>query len=76
MPLIGKEAPNFRAKAWYRDHFREVRLSDYNGKYLILFFYPLDYAFVCPTEIIAFNNMADQFEIDGNCKLLGCSIDS
>lgn len=76
MSLIGKEAPKFKARAWYRNHFRELTLDDFNGKYLILFFYPLDFGFVCPTDILAFNSMATKFEMEGKCLLLGCSVDS
>lgn len=50
-------------------------LSDYKGKYVVLFFYPLDFTFVCPTEIIAFSEAASKFEAI-NTVLLGCSTDS
>jgi alkyl hydroperoxide reductase subunit AhpC len=52
-----------------------VKLSDYKGKYLVLFFYPLDFTFVCPTEIIAFSDRAEEFRKLG-CELVGVSIDS
>jgi len=55
--------------------FKNVALKDYRGKYVVLFFYPLDFTFVCPTEIIAFSDAAAQFEALG-VQLLGCSVDS
>nr|YP_010443689.1 Ycf42 [Merotricha bacillata]UTE94576.1 Ycf42 [Merotricha bacillata] len=74
--LIGKKAPLFSATAVIDDEFVTVNLSDYlNKKYVILFFYPLDFTFVCPTEITAFS---DQFE-DFNklsTEILGVSVDS
>jgi peroxiredoxin (alkyl hydroperoxide reductase subunit C) len=74
--LVGKEAPDFKAQAVMSDgSFKEVSLSEYRGKYVVLFFYPLDFTFVCPTEIIAFSEAAGQFE-SLNAQLLGCSIDS
>jgi peroxiredoxin (alkyl hydroperoxide reductase subunit C) len=74
--LVGKEAPDFEAQAVMSDgSFKEVSLSEYRGKYVVLFFYPLDFTFVCPTEIIAFSEAAGQFE-SLNTQLLGCSIDS
>ena len=54
MIAIGKPAPDFSAEAVVDGQFKKVSLSDYKGKYLVLFFYPLDFTFVCPTEIIAF----------------------
>ena len=60
--LVAKEAPQFTAKAVMPDGtFKEISLSDYKGKYVILFFYPLDFTFVCPTEIIAFSDRNSEF---------------
>ena len=74
--LVTKEAPAFKAQAVMPDgSFKEISLSDYRGKYVVLFFYPLDFTFVCPTEIIAFSEAAAQFEALG-VQLLGCSVDS
>ncbi len=74
--LVAQEAPDFKAQAVLPDgSFQEISLSQYRGKYVILFFYPLDFTFVCPTEIIAFSDAASQFEALG-VQLLGCSIDS
>lgn len=74
--LVGKSAPEFKAQAVMADGtFSEISLEDFKGKYTILFFYPLDFTFVCPTEIIAFSDRNDDFEKLG-VQLLGCSIDS
>jgi peroxiredoxin (alkyl hydroperoxide reductase subunit C) len=74
--MVTKEAPDFRAKAVMPDgSFKDISLRDYRGKYVVLFFYPLDFTFVCPTEIIAFSEAAPQFEALG-VQLLGCSVDS
>ena len=72
---IGKPAPDFTATAVVDGAFKEVKLSDYRGKYVVLFFYPLDFTFVCPTEIIAFRNHAEDFRKLG-CEVLGVSMDS
>ena len=74
--LVQQQAPDFTAQAVMSDgSFKQVSLADYKGKYVILFFYPLDFTFVCPTEIIAFSDRAAEFEALG-VQLLGCSIDS
>ena len=59
----------------YYKGFKKIALSDYKGKYLVLFFYPLDFTFVCPTEIIQFSDKAEEFRKIG-CEVVGCSIDS
>jgi alkyl hydroperoxide reductase subunit AhpC len=74
--LVTKSAPDFKAQAVMPDgSFKEVSLSDYRGKYVLLFFYPLDFTFVCPTEIIAFSDRANEFAQLG-VQILGCSVDS
>lgn len=76
MPMIGQPAPQFTAQAVVDGgDFKEVRLADYRGKFVVLFFYPLDFTFVCPTEITQFRDMMDQFKSAG-AEILGCSIDS
>ena len=55
--------------------FKEIALSDYKGKQVLLYFYPLDFTFVCPSEILAFNKAVGEFKERG-VQLLGCSIDS
>jgi alkyl hydroperoxide reductase subunit AhpC len=74
--LVQKPAPDFKATAVMADgSFKEISLADYKGKYVVLFFYPLDFTFVCPTEIIAFSDAAKSFEALG-VQLLGVSVDS
>lgn len=75
--LVTQPAPDFTATAVLPDNtFKEdFKLSDFRGKYVVLFFYPLNFTFVCPSEILAFNKAVDQFE-DNNCQLIGVSIDS
>ncbi|MBN3279202.1 PRDX1 protein, partial [Polyodon spathula] len=73
---IGKPAPDFKATAVMPDgQFKEISLSDYRGKYVVFFFYPLDFTFVCPTEIIAFSDGAEDFK-KINCEVIGASVDS
>ena len=75
--LVTKQAPDFTAVAVMEDNsFKEdFSLSDFRGKYVILFFYPLDFTFVCPSEIIAFDKKLDEFK-KRNCEVIGVSIDS
>ncbi|MCI5193768.1 MAG: peroxiredoxin [Candidatus Electrothrix sp. AU1_5] len=75
--LVTKQAPDFTATAVMGDgSFKEdFTLSDYQGKYVVLFFYPLDFTFVCPSEIIAFDRAFSRFQ-DKNCEVIGVSVDS
>jgi peroxiredoxin (alkyl hydroperoxide reductase subunit C) len=74
--LVTKPAPDFTAQAVMPDNsFGEVKLSSYRGKYVVLFFYPLDFTFVCPSEIIAFDAALAKFQ-KKNAQVLGCSVDS
>ncbi|NOR49926.1 MAG: redoxin domain-containing protein [Desulfuromonadales bacterium] len=75
--LVGKQAPEFTATAVLADGSMkdDFSLSDYKGKYVVLFFYPLDFTFVCPTELIAFSKRIKEFE-DRDVQVIGCSIDS
>jgi len=74
--LVAKPAPDFAAEAVLADgSFAKVSLSQFRGKYVVLFFYPLDFTFVCPTEIIAFDHRVDEFEAK-NVQVIGCSVDS
>lgn len=75
--LVGKKAPDFTLETANGDgkEFGKVSLSDYKGKWLVLFFYPLDFTFVCPTEITAISEAAAQFK-DLDTEILGVSIDS
>ena len=74
--LVSKPAPEFEAQAVMPNgSFKQIKLSDYKGKYVVLFFYPLDFTFVCPTEIIAFSDKQGEFE-KRNTQVIGVSIDS
>lgn len=78
---VGKQAPHFEVQAYDRTkdgtdgQFTTVKLSDLHGKWVCLYFYPLDFTFVCPTEIVAFNKAVGDFE-DRSCVLLTASTDS
>lgn len=74
--LVQQPAPEFHADAVLPNkEFKQISLSDYKGKYVLLFFWPLDFTFVCPTEIIAFSDRNDEFAELG-VQVLGVSIDS
>ena len=75
--LVAKPAPEFTATAVMPDNsFNETfSLSDYRGKYVVLFFWPLDFTFVCPSELIAFDHRLEQFK-KRNVQVIGCSVDS
>lgn len=73
---VQKEAPDFTAAAVVHGNIvNDYKLSSNRGKYAVLFFYPLDFTFVCPTEIIAFSDRIAEFE-KRNCQVIGCSVDS
>ncbi len=74
--LVTKPAPNFKTMAVMPDNSIDtVSLEDYKGKKVVLFFYPLDFTFVCPTELLAFDKRLGDFE-SRNTQVLGCSVDS
>lgn len=73
--LVGKQAPDFKATAVVGGDFQDVTLSQYRGKNVLLFFYPLDFTFVCPTELHAFQEKLEDFK-KLNTEVLGVSIDS
>lgn len=75
MPLVGKLAPEFTAKAVTQNKTHDLKISDYRGKYVLFFFYPLDFTFVCPTELHAFQEKLAEFE-KRNAVVIGCSVDS
>jgi len=60
--FVGKKAPAFSGSVWHEGKFSEIKLSDYSGKWLVLFFYPLDFTFVCPTEITNFSDNSPLFK--------------
>jgi peroxiredoxin 2/4 len=73
--LVGQKAPNFKTMASQNGDFKEIELSKLQGKYVVLFFYPLDFTFVCPTELMAFQSELAEFK-ERNVEVLGCSVDS
>lgn len=74
--LVQKQAPDFKAMAVINGAFEEISLSNYQGKkYVVLYFYPLDFTFVCPTEIIAFNDKLEEFQ-KREAEVIGVSVDS
>ena len=75
MVRIGEEIPDFELDAYYDNDIDKIRFSNYRGKWLILVFYPADFTFVCPTEIIAFQEQIEEFE-KRNVAVVGCSVDS
>jgi peroxiredoxin (alkyl hydroperoxide reductase subunit C) len=77
MPLVGQPAPDFNMLSTkdMKTLDQPVRLSDYKGKWLVMFFYPADFTFVCPTEIIAMNDRLQEFT-DLDAEVLGVSVDS
>src|SRR5271168_4105730 len=74
--LVGKKAPEFNLKAVIKGQIEnQFTLSSLKGKYVVLFFYPLDFTFVCPTELHAFQEKLEEFE-KRNAQVIGCSVDS
>lgn len=68
-------APDFKGTAVVNGQFKDISLQDFAGKYLVLFFYPLDFTFVCPTEVIAFNDRTEEFKAL-NAEIVAVSVDS
>lgn len=73
--LVGNPAPYFKAEALVNGQKKEISLDDYKGKWKVLFFYPLDFTFVCPTEITAYSDANDKFQKLG-AEVIACSVDS
>jgi len=72
---ISKPAPHWEGTAVVNEEFKELKIADFKGKYLVFFFYPLDFTFVCPTEIIAFSDRVEEFR-KINAEVVACSVDS
>ncbi|MBD3234183.1 MAG: redoxin domain-containing protein [candidate division Zixibacteria bacterium] len=73
---VTEKAPEFKGHAVMpNSEFKEIQLSAYKGKWVVLFFYPLDFTFVCPTEIKGFNELYGKF-VDANAEVIGVSVDS
>lgn len=75
MIKIGEKLPDFELSGFYNDEIKKFKLSDYRGKWVVLFSYPADFTFVCPTEIRGFNEKAGEFK-KLNVQVLGFSVDS
>ncbi|XP_018565888.1 peroxiredoxin 1 [Anoplophora glabripennis] len=75
VPSLQKPAPIFKGTAVVDGMFKEISLEDYKGQYVVFFFYPLDFTFVCPTEIIAFSDRFEEFK-KIKCSVVACSTDS
>lgn len=75
MVQVGQQAPDFEMEGVVGREFQSIRLSDYRGKWVVLFFWPLDFTFVCPTEVTAFSKRIDEFK-ELEAEILGASIDS
>lgn len=72
---VGQPAPDFTATAVYDQEFKIVKMADFRGQYVVLFFYPLDFTFVCPTEVTSFSDRHEEFAAL-NTEVLGVSVDS
>lgn len=75
MCFVSKPAPDFELEGYFKGEFKKFRLSNYRGKWVILLFYPLDFTFVCPTEVLNFSSAAEEF-YKINCQIFGISVDS
>lgn len=75
LPTLGKPAPVFSGTAVVNREFKQIKLKNYKGKYVVLLFYPLDFTFVCPTELIAFSDAFPEFQ-KLNCQVIAASTDS
>ncbi|HHT9119872.1 MAG TPA: peroxiredoxin [Candidatus Hypogeohydataceae bacterium YC41] len=75
MLKIRDKAPQFEEMAYVNGEFKKIKLSDYNGKWVVLFFYPLDFTFICPTELEGFSKNYKEFERLG-AVIIGASTDS
>ena len=73
--FVTHTAPHFSAEAYHNGEFKKVSLTDFKGKKVVLFFYPLDFTFVCPTEILAFSDSIEDFK-KRNTEVIGVSVDS
>jgi peroxiredoxin (alkyl hydroperoxide reductase subunit C) len=72
---VGRKAPDFELQGYFKGELKSFKLSAYRGQWVYLLFYPLDFTFVCPTEVLSFSKMAPQFA-ERKCQVLGLSVDS
>ena len=75
LPRTGDNAPDFKAQGFFRGNVSEYSLASCKGKWLVLFFYPADFTFICPTEVTGFSRMVPAFAAE-NAIILGASVDS
>ena len=75
MIAVGKDAPDFALKGIYQTKVGDYALKSYRRKWLVLFFYPADFTFICPTEVVGFSKLAADFRAEG-AEILGVSVDS
>lgn len=75
MLKIGEPAPEFKGQAYVNGAFKDISLSDFRGKWVVFFFYPLDFTFVCPTELRAFAQQEKEFK-EAGAQVVACSTDS
>ena len=75
MVKVGQQFPDFTLHGYYGGETRDYTISKYKGRWLVLFFYPLDFTFVCPTEVKGFNDHFDEFQ-KAKADILGVSVDS
>ena len=75
LPRVGDHAPEFSAKGYFQGTVKDYSLSGLGGKWLVLFFYPADFTFVCPTEVTGFSKLTTAFADEG-AAILGVSVDS
>ena len=73
--FVSQPAPDFKGQSYLNGEFKELSLSHFKGKKVVLFFYPLDFTFVCPTEILAFADSIEEFK-KRNTEVIGVSVDS
>lgn len=74
-PKLESPAPEFKGTAVFDGSFKEITLSEFKGKYLLLLFYPMDFTFLCPTELEKFSDRIREFR-EMNCEIVACSTDS
>jgi peroxiredoxin 2/4 len=72
---LGDKAPDFSVKGVHRNRVSDYSLARYKGRWLVLFFYPADFTFICPTEVTGFSKLANEFAAEG-AEILGVSVDS
>lgn len=75
MSFVGRPAPDFELEGYFNGQFNKYKLTEYRKRWVLLLFYPLDFTFVCPTEVLNFSAVAEQFS-KLNCQIFGISVDS